>query len=153
MALTKAQILEGKKTVEAVYIEKLDTELEIRPLTDGQWARVEEVMSSGVKIKSRGKVPLTEIDAGMAAKNDHVSDLLICRMGLIEKWDDKELDSLPAGAVEEISKAIQELSGISKSQEKDAAMGVMVESFRDESGGTGDSDTPPDRPASGADAG
>jgi hypothetical protein len=150
MKLTKAQILEGTSAVKEVRINTLDGDVEIRPLTDGEWATVQEIINRGVVTKVKGRTPVTEVDAGKAEINDHKSDLFICRTGLTEKWSDDELDKLPAGAVSEISEAIQDLSGVSKRPKRDELMDEAVRSFRGESDGSGDSDTssdgPPDSP-------
>jgi len=148
--MTKAQILEGKRAAEMVEIEKLGCTVEIRPLTDGEWARVEAVQLRGVKTTIRGDDEVT-MDTGKVNDNEHAADLLCCKIGLTEAWADHELEFLPAGAVAEISKAVQGLSGVgSGDPAKQEAIARVARSFRDESGGAGDSALASDGLSSGA---
>ena len=51
--LTKADILKGVNNVKTQYFDKLGGEVEVRPLTEGEWAEIEALRGSGAKIKGR----------------------------------------------------------------------------------------------------
>ena len=53
--LTKADILKGASQVKTQYFEKLGGELDVRPLTEGEWAEIESMRGSGAKIKGSPK--------------------------------------------------------------------------------------------------
>ena len=145
--LTKQQILEGIGGTEEVFIEQIGDTVTIRPLTDGQWARVQAVATDGLKMIMRKQGSEQEVDAGRSAVNNHKAELLTCKLGLVEPWNDTELDSRKAGTVSAISNAIKELSGVSDDEDQQAILDAAVESFRDELGGAGDSIPAPDGPA------
>jgi hypothetical protein len=145
---TKQQILEGTKATESVYIDQIDSEVEIKPLTDGRWARVQEVATQGLRMVVRKGGRETELDAGRSAVNNHNAQLLTCRMGLVEDWTDAELDRLPAGSVKAISNAIKRLSGIADDEDEQEVLNEAVKSFRDLEGGPDDSLPPLDGPPS-----
>ena len=128
--LTKQQILEGRKGTTEVEISRLGSTMEIRPLTDGQWAVVGQAQMKGVTMIVRRRE--TEMDAERVAANAHKSNLLVCHMGMTEEWTDKELDELPAGTVEQISEAIQEYSGVSMEKDKDKEIALAAQGFCDE---------------------
>ena len=48
--LTKADILKGASQVRTQYFETLGGELDVRPLTEGEWAEIESMRGSGAKI-------------------------------------------------------------------------------------------------------
>lgn len=132
--LTKARLLEGVERREQVYIPALNGRMEIRPLTSAQWAEARVIAGAGIPLATdrRGELEV-KVTAGDVHKADHESDLYIARMGLVEGWTDEELDRLPAGAVEQISRLVQELSGVGKvsADRRQAEMST----FRDEQSG------------------
>lgn len=146
--LTKQQILEGKNAEEDVEIEQLGGSVTIRPLTDGQWARVQAVATEGLRLTMRNRGTEQETDAGRSAVNNHKAELLTCKMGLVETWNDTELDSLKAGTVSAIADAIKKLSGISDDETEQSILDEATEFFRDGAGRTDDSILAPDGPAS-----
>lgn len=147
--LTKQQILEGTRGVTTVCIESLKGEVEIHAITDGEYAQVQRVATQGLRMTIRKRGDEQEFDAGDAAKNERASNILTCKLGLVENWSDTELDRLPAGATAEIANAIQEFSGVSKDPEKEQEFLRLAQSFRDDERGAADSDTPPDGPPAG----
>ena len=48
MVLTKSQILNGTKNVETVKIKSLDEEVALRPLSNGEWNRIEEIQNEAL---------------------------------------------------------------------------------------------------------
>lgn len=129
--LTKQQILEGRKGTSEVEMPCLGSTVEIRPLTDGQWAVVEQAMSKGVTMIVRKRE--TQMDAEKVQTNEHSANLLVCHMGLTEEWTDQELELLPAGSVGQISEVIQEYSGVSMKKDKDKEIALAARGFCDES--------------------
>ena len=146
--LTKQQILEGIGGTEEVFIEQIGDTVTIQPLTDGQWARVQAVATEGLRLTMRNRGEEQETDAGRSAVNNHKAELLTCKMGLVETWNDTELDSLKAGTVSAIANAIKKLSGISDDETEQSILDAAAESFRDEPGRTDNSVPSPDGPAS-----
>ena len=145
--LTKQQILEGVQETKEVFIEQIGDTVMIQPLNDGQWARVQAVATEGVSVVLRKNATEQVLDSGRGVVNNHKAELLTCKMGLVETWNDTELDSLKAGTVSAISNEIKELSGVSDDETEQGILDAAVESFRDELGGAGDSIPAPDGPA------
>ena len=48
MVLTKSQILNGIKEVEIVKIDLLDDEVALRPLSNGEWNKIEEIQNEAL---------------------------------------------------------------------------------------------------------
>jgi hypothetical protein len=143
--LTKKQILEGRQATSVVHIDRLGGSVEIRALTDGDWAEVRKVMTQGVTMTIRRGETL--LDGGQSAVNEHCADLMVCRLGLVESWTEAEMAKWPAGTASDISVAIQNLSGVSMDENKDNEIARAAQSFCDEPGGADDSVPAPDGPA------
>jgi len=155
MALTKADILQGKDNVQNVYIPELEGEVALRPLTDGQMAQVKVIQSAGIQFRgapgraqglkeTKGVGALSELEALQAmgdtlefdisevTKNEYEAKCLAVSYALSvnETWTIQDVKNLrPAGVVDVIAKVVFDMT-IPKREE--------VETFREERGGQGD---------------
>lgn len=136
--LTKARLLEGVERREVVEVKTLGGKMEIRPLTSAQWAEAQAISSEPltmVKDRRGDYVPQAK-DMRAIMMAAHKSTLYAVRMGLVEGWTDDELSGLPAGAIEELEKAILELSGVARNVKRrgksQQEIEAMVTSFRNE---------------------
>jgi len=133
--LKKSDILAGTGAQQEVEIPSLGDTVLIRPLSSGEWARVQEALAKGITIDMTEARRGGKVDLGAVLHNDYKSDILICKMGLVEDYTEDELSRLPVRVVSEISQAIQDITGVSKGKKREDEMS----SFRDERGGATDS--------------
>lgn len=162
MALTKAELLQGKTARRTVQIEALDGEVEIRPLTDGEFHQIQQKFVQAVTMrldispedleselgpdtpKLASKLN-TEIDVGEFAQADYDSSLIAAAWGLSvgdEEWTMEEVAQLPPGAAEQIADEVYDLSGSRPEQE------VVLRHFREDGVGTRSRQVTPDGRAS-----
>lgn len=133
--LKKSDILAGTNAQQEVEISSLGDTVLVRPLSSGEWARVQEALAKGINIDMTEARRGGKVDLGVVLHNDYKSDILICKMGLVEDYTEEELSRLPVIVVNEISQAIQNITGVSKGKKREDEMS----SFRDERGGATDS--------------
>lgn len=145
--LTKADILQGNKNVYYEYFEKIEGELPLKSLTDGQASQIESVRSRGSRMNGtpvmgkdgnpdheKSKMNL-DVDLEIVTLADHEADCLAVFYGIADSdpWTVQDVKSLqPPGIVKDIADRIYKISGIqrrnkalSKAREKE------VERFRD----------------------
>ncbi len=150
MALTKAELLQGRNNRKTVSIEALDGEVEIRPLTDGEFYEVQSIFVEAVQmnigltkedLEGKGKLSgdaladrmSTTVDVGAFAAANHRADVLAAVYGLSvdnNEWTAEEVESLPPGSAQQIAEAVYEFSGAHPDQE------VMLRHFRDDGSGS-----------------
>lgn len=144
--LTKADILEGKEKREKVYIKKLGGSLEIRPLTEIEWSRVQAMNTRGSSMTAK-----VEVGKGKPKDFDYAMDLeksfaatseaerLTVSFGVVNiSLTPEDVGRLsPAGIAEEIANHILRITGVrlkrtekEKTDEGEAKLEV-VSSFRD----------------------
>lgn len=160
--LTKAAILNGRNQAQRIRVEELGGELEIHPLSAGQYSQVEAIRAAGTKISGRpvmgsdGQVDRKatsenlsfDIDLEKTARADFEADATAVAFSLSspggERWTVDEVMAIPSPeAVTKIAKAIY---GISRVEPKQIE---QVHSFRDKSGGSKPRHSPHDRNAVG----
>lgn len=144
--LTKADILAGVRKTKTVSVKALDGEIEIRPVSDAEYAEVEATMAESIKFDTdmedidlegnaptelRGKVkPI--FDVGAFARAEHKANCLAASFGLSisedETWTPEEVGELPAGSAKEIAELVFEYSGVAPGQEE------VLKYFRKEQG-------------------
>ena len=146
--LTKADILEGKEKIEKVFIKKLEGSLEIRPLTEAEWAKVQAVnargMSMTTKVKPEEKDAPKEfdmsVDLGKSSEASSEAERLVVSFGVANiKLMPEDVGKLkPAGVAAEIAGHILRITGVRlKVTEKEKAKEVqskmeVVSSFCEE---------------------
>ncbi len=150
MALTKAELLQGKTARRTVPISALGGEVEIRPLTDGEFHSIQQKFVQAVSMKldispedleteigpdtpKLASKLNTEIDVAEFAQADYESSLMAAAFGLTvggEEWSMEEVEQLPPGAAEQIADEVYDLSGARPEQE------VVLRHFRDDGVGT-----------------
>ncbi len=150
MALTKAELLQGKTARRTVPIKALEGEVVIRPLTDGEFHQIQQKFVQAVSMeldispedletelgpdtpKLASKLE-TKINVADFAQADYDSSLMAAAWGLSvdeEKWSTEEVAQLAPGAAEEIADEVYDLSGARPEQE------VVLRHFRDDGVGT-----------------
>ena len=150
MALTKAELLQGKTARRTVSIEALEGEVEIRPLTDGEFHQIQQKFVAAVSMeldispedleaeigpdtpKLASKLA-TKIDVAEFAQADYESSLMAAAFGLTvgdEEWSMEEVEQLPPGAAEQIADEVYDLSGSRPEQE------VVLRHFREDGVGS-----------------
>ncbi len=150
MALTKAELLKGKTARRTVPIPALKGEVEIRPLTDGEFHDIQQKFVEAVSMRLditpedlEGELGVdtpklasklnTEIDVAQFAQADYESSLMAAANGLSigdVKWSMEEVALLAPGAAEQIADEVYDLSGARPEQE------VVLRHFRPDGTGT-----------------
>ena len=155
--LTKADILKGASQVRTQYFETLGGELDVRPLTEGEWAEIESMRGSGAKItgsprfNSKGDFDIKSMQRDLQVVIDSKEIQMLefearakaVAWGLSvngETWEVDEVKQLrPVGAVEEIAEFVFEISGVTEEASEQAR------SFRQDTGGAEDNPNAPGR--------
>lgn len=153
--LTKAELLEGKNRREKIYIEKLGGSVEIRPLTDLEWTKIQAANSRGMKLvrkkdKDGRELPEFEVnfDPEQSAEATHEAHRMVVAAGVCNiKLTIEDARRLEAGVTPIISNAVLKLTGVSfrpkfmvkkpkqkdKSENKEEETAEKVKSFRKKS--------------------
>lgn len=131
--LTKADILKGVNNVKTQYFDKLGGEVELRPLTEGEWAEIEALRSSGAKIKGRstfdksGNLDIKSMQQNLQVEIDSKEIQLMefeakakaVAWGLStspdNQWTVEEVKQLrPVGVLDDIAEFIFKISGVTE---------------------------------------
>ncbi|MBM7623718.1 hypothetical protein [Sporohalobacter salinus] len=143
--LTKADILRSTDDVTYEYFEKLDGEIPLRPLSDGEAQKVEnkqfenldidinpKTLEGATKEEIMSKVT-ANVDLNEFLGDDYEANCLACKLGIAfeEEMTIKEVKALgPPGIVGDIANRIYEISGM-----EGAGVEETLKSFRgDEKG-------------------
>lgn len=137
--LTKADILKGSNQVRTKYFEKLGGELDVRPLTEGEWAEIEALRSSGAKIKGKptfdksGNLDIKSMQQNLQVEIDSKEIQLMefeakakaVAWGLStssdNQWTVEEVKQLrPVGVVDDIAGFIFKISGVTEEGAEEA---------------------------------
>ncbi len=121
----------GNTLVEEVEIEGLNVPVPIHPLTDGQYAQIQQIRSQGMTVrgKATGEDPQLEFDLEVSNRNQYNADVKAVYYGLAteEKWSEDEIRSLrPPGVVSKIAQEVYRISGV----ERQSNIESEIESFR-----------------------
>jgi hypothetical protein len=111
--LTKEDVLKGKNSPENLYLKDYDSEVVIRPLTDGELSEIFSLI---------GSVPLREDGAPDTSKMDVNKNFealrLAASLGLVEpKMTVAEVAEMKFGVPEFIGTKVLEISGVTSSEE------------------------------------
>lgn len=137
--LTKADILKGASQVKTQYFEKLGGELDVRPLTEGEWAEIESMRGSGVKIKGspkfdrNGNFDIRSVQKDLQVVIDPKEMQMLefeakakaVAWGLStssdNQWTVEEVKQLrPVGVVDDIAEFIFKISGVTEEGAEEA---------------------------------
>lgn len=137
--LTKADILKGVNNVKTQYFDKLGGEIDVRPLTEGEWAEIEALRSSGAKIKGKptfdksGNLNIKSMQQNLQVEIDSKEIQLMefeakakaVAWGLStspdNQWTVKEVKQLrPVGVVDDIAEFIFKISGVTEEGAEEA---------------------------------
>lgn len=136
--LTKADILKGTNNIRTQYFDKLGGEVELRPLTEGEWAEIEALRSSGAKIKGKptfknGNLDIKSMQQNLQVEIDSKEIQLMefeakakaVAWGLStspdNQWTVEEVKQLrPVGVVDDIAEFIFKISGVTKEGAEEA---------------------------------
>lgn len=137
--LTKVDILKGVNNVKIQYFDKLGGEIEVRPLTEGEWAEIEALRSSGAKIKGKptfdksGSLDIksmqqklqVEIDSKEIQLMEFEAKAKAVAWGLStspdNQWTVEEVKQLrPVGVVDDIAEFIFKISGVTEEGAEEA---------------------------------
>lgn len=129
--LTKDAILKGIDKVEKCEIKSLGGEIYLRPLSQGEWAELEDIEARAIgvfetnesaKRKGKRQLPGTMSSSGKislekTSKAKREAQTLAIKYSLNndknqDKWTEKEISKLPKKAFEEIYDAIEWISGV-----------------------------------------
>lgn len=133
MKLTKADILKGVNNVRTQYFDKLGGEIDVRPLTEGEWAEIEALRSSGAKIKGKptfdknGNLDIKSMQQNLQVEIDSKEIQLMefeakakaVAWGLStspdNQWTVEEVKQLrPVGVIDDIAEFIFKISGVTE---------------------------------------
>ena len=131
--LTKADILKGVNNIRTQYFDKLGGEIDVRPLTEGEWAEIEALRSSGAKIKGKptfdksGNLDIKSMQQNLQVEIDSKEIQLMefeakakaVAWGLStspdNQWTVEEVKQLrPVGVVDDIAEFIFKISGVTE---------------------------------------
>jgi hypothetical protein len=131
----KERILKGKEYTEKIIIKELGGEIEIRPLTEEQWATISTRAMRSAKteftpvINKKGEVDKDKtretirfsVDVETINKANFEKNVLTCLYGIVEEGlTEQELRNIsPPGIIEKIAKEIFKVSGIGEEQLKE----------------------------------
>jgi hypothetical protein len=112
--LTKEDILKGKDRHETLHLEVYDSDVVIRPLTDGELSEVFAIIGS-IPLKGDGTP-----DAGQVDVTKNFKALrLVTALGMVEpRLTEAEVGDMKFGVPELIGTRVLELSGITHSVKK-----------------------------------
>lgn len=145
--LTKKDILNGVLDTEWVYFTELKGELQLRPLTDAQWTKIEAIRTRGVSIsgmpdvnmQDKSNIDMSNMSLSMDMEKittaEFEADCLAVSFGLVEEepWTIEEIKELtPAGIVKKIAEKIYDLSGVSPKIIGKNARSEAIKQFRKE---------------------
>jgi len=130
--LTKADIINGKNNIKPFDFPELGGELLLRPLTDGEYHRVINLIAG----KGIGNFDITptikdgeldkeatmesvklDLDVGKIEQNSFKANCLAVSLSLThdendEKFTVKDIELFPAGSVEKIAEMVYEITGV-----------------------------------------
>ena len=160
--LNKAAIINGTAQVHYEFVEELNGELALAPLTEGQYSQIEAIKGSGIKMKGRPVMDKDgnpdfekisenlemEMDLENMTRNDFEAEVLAVAYSLSggtgEHWTVDDVKSIrPPGIVSRLAKVVFKISGVSPAQIE------QVRSFREKSGRAGNRKSAPKRSAAG----
>ncbi len=116
--LTKAKILAGKDYRETVEVPSLGGSVEIRPLTQAEYAKIEVMRTEGIVVtgkSGKGRDADVEVDISKIKEKEIEADCFAVVAGLVTgaPWTLAEVQEIsPAGAVKEIAAEIYRISGV-----------------------------------------
>ncbi len=162
--LTKAQVLAGKDFTKEIFIKAWEGRVNIRPLTEKQYAQVESIKMSGTTLKggakydSEGNLDQTASASGMEAQIDiekatyaefeanatAVFYSLTFQEGEGLETVEEAMSLTPPGVIKQIAREIYNLSGVNSKEATEA-----LKKFRGKPGGTANRNTAPKRTAAG----
>ena len=126
--LTKQEILQGIKKIETVFIEALDGEVRLRPLSASEWGMIEEIEAKALgsfeteekafrgqrkkgSMASKARINIEQqTKASNEAKYRAVSLALSIEGG--EEWNIGDVEAMPVAALKEIFESVQRISGV-----------------------------------------
>ncbi len=112
--LTKEDILKGKDRRETLHVEAYESDVVIRPLTDGELSEVFSVIGS-IPLKADGMPDPGKVDITKNFK----ALRLVTSLGMVEpKLTEEEVGEMKFGVPEYIGTRILEISGITSAIKK-----------------------------------
>lgn len=130
----KERILKGKDFIKKVSIKELGGEINIRPLTEGEWT---EISSRAVKTAKTEFTPIFNkageidkektkesikfaFDVETLQKGDFEKNIMACKYGIVEEGlTEEDLKQLsPPGIINKIANEIYKISGIEEEELK-----------------------------------
>lgn len=132
MLLTKAQILAGRNYTEQFFVEELQGEVTIRPLTDGEYTRLQLELLSSVNLPegvNPAEIDLSTFDfsklkVASLVEAQHKMEWQIVAWCLVdeEPWTLEEVQKLPPGVPSKIAKKVLEISGVGSGADRAALL-------------------------------
>ncbi len=119
--LNKESILKGSENIQTVFIESLDGEIKLRPLTSAEWQEIttEEQKAIGeVKLKvgslnrTDGTMSIDLAKQTIATFRAKVKAVAKAMSVDGVEWAEEEVEKLLPGVVDEIFETVREISGI-----------------------------------------
>ena len=162
--LTRADLLQGTRATKNIPLEELGGFITIRPLTDGEWAKVQQMKAAGgMQIQAKPKAGTTgtklELDRESLVMNinpedmtrqNYEADCQAVAYAIVDDkpWSVSEVRQLsPPGIVARLAQEVYALSGVTAEAAAQAAQ------FRHLAGGADTAGAGADGPPAGADAG
>jgi hypothetical protein len=123
MVLRKEEILGGINHIEEHYIESLEGEVYLRPLSESELAEIDLIEAKAMGVyessqKGRGDaINKGKINLAKATEASNLAKIAKIKASINnsknpDTWDEDEIGSLPRNAVEELVDKINEISGV-----------------------------------------
>jgi len=123
MLLTKAQILQGIKYTENLYVEELNSEVKIRVLSDGEFAKIEadyiiELGKLGISYDDLQGLQEAKAESITLDKSGGISlatrkrqwEICAKALSVDEQWTVEDVQQLPGLAIDKIVARTEEIS-------------------------------------------
>jgi len=130
----KDRILKGKDFIKKINIKELGGEIQIRPLTEGEWTEISAMAVKSAKTEftpifdKAGEVDKDKtkqsikfnFDIETLQRGDFEKNILACKYGIVEEGlTEEELRQLsPPGIIKKIADEIYKISGIQEEELK-----------------------------------
>ena len=129
--ISKADILAGKDKVEHVFVEELNGDIQLRPLTSKEFALYQEQLMKGIKISGKasiedlnqGLINLKDMNVGNFMLNNAEAAYIALSKSIVpaegeEPWTPEEVSRLPHPVIDKLMPTVLRISGVTKQMEE-----------------------------------
>lgn len=116
MRITKEMVLKGPRFREHVPVPELgeDAELVIRPLTDGEFAEIQQIIMADIPFAGADSLDKAELKITEVVEREKKAKYTALAFALSvdgESWTPEDVGNLPPGVPDRLYKRLSEISG------------------------------------------